>query len=215
MAKFQLSELQKKIGLSILHNSKTAEELVKDLGVSYEDLTGELKEMMRLNLIKMSGYPLKYSITKEISEALSQRSQIAEKDPFKIRLALIIEAQALEEELLLKEMKNIESAMRKEKDFTVYSSKLSEPAKNGEYYANYLEAELSVKDFTSMVKLMYFYGPVSVEVLKPEKLELSASELQDGLGLMLNMIQSYNHTMLKLMNRQELEQFYKKIYSSK
>ncbi|MCX8158232.1 MAG: hypothetical protein N3D73_01045 [Candidatus Diapherotrites archaeon] len=211
-----IKDIHKKIALSIMHKPKTAEELVKELGVSYDELIEELKQMLSLKLITASGHPLKYSIAKGIQEAIEKRNEIAEKDPYKIRLNIIIEAQSLDKDLLLREMKGIEEALRKEKDYNVYDSIVGEPIKrDNDYYSCFLEVELSVKDFSAMVKLMYFYGPVSVEVLKPEKLELKASELQDGLLLMLGMIQAYNTTMLKLMNKAELEDFYRKVIQKK
>ena len=215
MVPFDFTDMQKKISLSILHKPKTAEELVKEFDLSYDEVMSELKALLKLKLISKSGYPPKYSLEKDIGEAVLRRKDVAEKDPFKIRLNIIIEAQAVEKTLLVKKMKEMETALKKDKNYTVYDSSLEKPVKSGEYYACYLEVNLSVKDFTAMVNLMYFYGPTTVEVMKPEKLNLTASELQDGLGIMCNMIQSYNHSILKLMTRQELDSFYKKLYASK
>ena len=63
-----------------------------------------------------------------------------------------------------------------------------------------------------MVKFMYFYGPTSVEVLKPQKVVLAMDDLQDALMEMAEMIQSYNEAMLKSMAKSELEDFAKNLY---
>lgn len=208
------TNLQKRIALTIFHNPKTDEELVKELGASYGEIASELRELLKLNLITKSGYPLKYSLAEGVGGELSRRKELAEKDPFKLRLNVIIEAQGIEEALLVKKMGELEEAMKKEKGFTVYNTDLAKPVRGEDgNYSVYLEASLSVKDFSALVRLMYFYGPSSVEVEKPSKIEFSASDLQEGLVLMANMIQSYNHSILKLMTRKELDEFYKKFFN--
>jgi hypothetical protein len=213
MPPFEFSETQKRIALSILDSAKSADELVKEFNLSHSEVMSELKGLLKLKLVSQSGYPPKYLLKKDVGEAVIKRKEIAEKDPFRIRLNIIIEAQAVEESILVKKMKEIAAALKNEKNYTVYSSNLAKTVKSGNYYSTYLDMSLSVKDFTTLVNLMYFYGPVSVEVVKPEKLELTAAELQDGLGVMAGMIQSYNNSILKLMTRQELDTFYKKLYS--
>ncbi len=215
MVPFEFTDMQKRISLSILHKPKTAEELVKEFDLSYDEVMSELKALLKLKLISKAGYPLKNSLKKDIGEAVLRRKDVAEKDPFKIRLNIIIEAQAVEKTLLVKKMREIETALKKDKNYTVYDSSLEKPIKSGEHYTCYLELNLSVKDFPSMVNLMYFYGPSSVEVMKPEKLSMAAAELQDGLGIMCDMIQAYNHSILKLMTRQELDAFYKNLLAGK
>jgi hypothetical protein len=127
-------------------------------------------------------------------------------------LKAIIEAQGIEETILEKELKKIEESLRKEKGFTIYDIALAKTVKSGEHYSSYLDVSLSVKDFRSLVRLMFFYGPVSVEVIKPEKLELTADDLQDAIVDMGEMIQSYNNYIMKSMKKEEIEKFNQKMY---
>ena len=60
---------------------------------------------------------------------------------------------------------------------------------------------------------MYFFGPTSLEVLKPKKFEIPMSDLQDGLMDMAEMIQSYNMHILKSMRKDDLERFQRKMMS--
>jgi len=62
---------------------------------------------------------------------------------------------------------------------------------------------------------MYFYGPSSVEVLKPAKFDIRADDLQDGLMDMAEMIQAYNSHVLQLMGRKELAEFNSRLYDKK
>lgn len=206
---------QKKIAVLLMHSPKTVEELNNQLNIPYNDLTEQLKGMLKLDVISKSGYPPKYRLKENIVEAVRKRVDIAEKDQFKLRMKVIIEGLAIEEELLKKQMNDVKKALEKEKDFTIYDIRMEKIAKVGEHYSTFLEVNLSVKDFKALVKLMYFFGPSSVEILKPDKLEIPLSDLQDGLVDMAEMIQAYNHYILKMMNRQELAEFHRKLYEYK
>jgi len=209
------SETQKKISMLLMQGPKTAEELAGLMHLPYGTLIEDLKEMLKLELITKDGYPTKYSLKKEIVQTVQQRKSIEEKDSFKIRLNCIIEVQAIEEELLKKTLKEIEELLRNDSAFTIYDIKTAEIAKNegGEYYSSFLEANITAKDFKAIVHLMFYYAPISIEVIKPEKIELQANDLQDALVDMSELIHAYADQITKLMNRKELEEFNRKLYS--
>lgn len=215
MPKSRFSEEQKRVALLLMSEPKTAEELNKQLSIPYDQLMKELKEMLQLEVITKEGYPPKYELKKEIYEAVRRRKEIEAEDPYKLRLKVIIEAQAIEQEILKKQRKDIEKAIRKEKDFTIYDIKHARIIKSREHYSTYMDINASVRNFKALVKLMYFYGPISVEVIKPNKYEIALSDLQEGLMDMAYMIQSYNQYVLKLMSRKELSEFYNKLYEHK
>jgi hypothetical protein len=208
------SEEQKQIAVNLSRGEKTADSLAKELELPYDKLVSELKKMLKLKLIEVKDNPPKYFLSKEIHEALMKRKEIAETDSFKLKLKIVIEAMAIEQELLLKQLKAIEDSMKKDKEFTVYDSSIESPIEDLEsnQYSSLLEAVISVKNFKALIKLMYFYGPSSVEVMKPSKWEINLSDLQDGLVDMAQMIQAYNNSILNMMNKQELREFHNKIY---
>jgi len=211
MAKF--SDEQKKIALLLLHEPKTAEELNKQLNIPYDKLIMELKGMLKMKVVSKEGFPTKYRLKENIAEEVRRRKKISEEDSFKLRLKVFIEMQAIEEELLKKQMDKLSKAIENDKEFTVYSIEKAEIVKEGEYYSSYLEVNFSVKNFTALVKFMFFYGPSSVEIIKPDKIEFSAQDLQDGLVDMSEMIQKYSAYITRLLNREELEKFHKKLFS--
>ena len=63
-----------------------------------------------------------------------------------------------------------------------------------------------------MVRLMFYYAPITIEVLKPEKIELYAGDLQEALVDMAGLVHAYADQITKLMNRKELEQFNNSLY---
>ncbi|HLD59325.1 MAG TPA: hypothetical protein VI977_06890 [archaeon] len=216
MPKF--TEEQKRIAMLLLHEPKTIEELNKQLNLPYNKLSEELKEMLKKEVITKEGFPTKYKLKENIADEVLRRKKVSETDDSALRLRAYIEMQAIEETLLKKNMDKIAAAMQKETVFTVYSlekakvSQQEESAQQQGYYSAYIEVNLSVKDFASLIKFMFFYSPSSIEVIKPEKVYFSAHDLQDGLIDMTDMINKYSNYIAKAMNKEELEKFHDKLY---
>ena len=210
MPKF--TEEQKRIAMLLWHEPKTIEELNKQLNLPYNKLSEELKEMLKKEVITKEGFPTKYKLKENIAEEVLRRKKVSETDDSALRLRAYIEMQAIEETLLKKNMDKIAEAMQKETVFTVYSLEKAKVSQQEEYYSSYIEVNLSVKDFASLIKFMFFYAPSSIEVLKPEKVSFSAHDLQDGLIDMTDMINKYSNYIAKSMNKEELEKFHDKLY---
>lgn len=209
----ELSDNQKAIAKSLAGSPKTAEEIASELKLSYLKTIEELKELLKKELIVKDGFPTKYSLAQQIVEKVQEHRKIEEKDLFKIRLNCVIEVRAIEEELLKKSINEIEDLLKKDKVFTIYNIRKAEPMQDGEYYSSFLEANLTARDFRAITHLMFYYAPVAIEVLKPEKIELNAGDLQEALVDMSELINAYADQITSLMNRKELEEFNRKLYS--
>ncbi len=208
----RFSEEQKRIALLLIHGPKTPEDLNSQLNIPFNKLTDELKAMMKLGVIEKQGFPTKYALKKNIASEVQKRKKIAESDINKLRIRAFIEMQAIEEELLKKQIVQLEEAMNKDKSFTLYNLDKAPIEKQDEYYSTYFEVNFSVKDFASLIRFMFFYGPSSVEVVKPAKIEFSAHDLQDGLMETADMVQKYSQAIHRLMNRDELAKFNTDLY---
>lgn len=208
----RFTEEQKRVALILMHGPKTAEELNKQLNIPFNKMAEELRLMIKHGVLEKEGYPTKYRLKKNIAEEVMRRKQVADSDSNKLRIRAFIEMQAIEESLLEKQAKKLEEAMRKDKSFTIYTLEKAPAEKAGEYYSTYFELNFSVKDFASLIRFMFFYGPTGLEVLKPPKVELSAQDLQDGLAELADMVQKYNSYIQRMMNKQELERFHQNLY---
>lgn len=208
----RFSEEQKRIALLLIHGPKTAEDLNGQLNIPFNKLTDELKTMIKIGVIGKQGFPTKYALKKNIASEVQKRKKIAESDLNKLRIRAFIEIQAIEETLLKKQLSELEASMKKDKSFTLYNLDRAPIEKQGEYYSTYFEINFSVKDFASLMKFMFFYGPSSLEVVKPSKIEFSAQDLQDGLMEASDMVQKYSTVVHRLMNRDELEKFNQSLY---
>jgi hypothetical protein len=212
----KLTETQKSVALALLTGPRTVEELAKSQKLSLGELQETLKEMVKLDLaIKEEGYPTKYSLKKEIVEELGRRQKIEEEDKNYIRIKAVIEMIAIEPEILKKATDKITESLQNDKSFTVYDLKIHPVLKQEEDYSTFVDLNVTAKDFRSIVKFMYFYGPSSVEIIKPAKIELSAQDFQDGLMDMAEMIQNYTQYIARMMNRQELESLHQRLINGK
>ncbi|MBS3062415.1 MAG: hypothetical protein J4203_00955 [Candidatus Diapherotrites archaeon] len=205
------SEEQKRIALLLLHEPKTIEQLNQQLDIPYDALTRQLREMLQLGVVVKEGFPTQYRLKEEIAERAKKRKEIGEEDSNPVRLKITIEAQATERTGVEKALAEMEAALRKEPDFTVYECVLEKLIQTGEHYSSFLEVNLSVKDFRALMRLLFFYGPSSLEVLKPDKWTISADDLQDGLVDAANMVYSYNEYIIRQMTKKELLDFSKKL----
>ncbi|MCX6804266.1 MAG: hypothetical protein NTY48_06925 [Candidatus Diapherotrites archaeon] len=205
MSKF--SEDQKKIALLLLSEPKTDEELNKQLNIPYDRLSVELKEMLRLGVMQKEGYPTKYRLRQDIINELQKRKKIAEDDSFRIKIKAIIELKAVEETLLKKHLTKITDSLGKQKSFTIYGLTVADIIEEGDMYSSFIDLTLTVRDFAALVAFLFYYGPTSVEVLKPSKIEFSQSEFQDGLVYLADVFQRYANFTMKNLNREELDKF--------
>ncbi len=206
------SEAQKKIALILLHNPKTAEERRAHLNIPSDEVMDDGTGLLHLDVVSQDGFPTKYRLKENISNEVKRRKQMSEDDSNKVRLRAIIELQAIEENLLKKQVEKLTEALDKQDQFKIYSMEKAEIGKTGEYFSTFLDINMSLKDFSSVVRFMFFYGPTSIEVVKPAKIEFTAQDFQDGLVEMSDMVQKYTLYVTKLLNRQELEAFHKELF---
>lgn len=206
------SSNQQRLAKLLLEKSCSAEQLQKATNLPLSTVSSELKELLRLEVLeKHDGFPVEYSLKPAIVEELKRRKELREKDPNPLRLRVTIEGQGVEPEILKKQMATILNKLQEDKSLVLYSATQASTLKNGETYSTYLDVTLSVKGFRTLVELMYVYGPTTVEVVSPSKLELTADDLQDGLNDWSGWIHRYAEALTKLMNRSELENFNRKL----
>ncbi len=207
------SDEQKKIALLLLSESKTEEELHKQLNLPYDKLSIELKQMLKLGLVLKEGYPTKYRLRQDIIDELQKRKKISDSDAFKIKVSAIIELKAIEKNLLEKHIQKIIDAIKSEKNFTIYNMAPAEVVEEDEMYSSFIEVTLTVKDFSTLMLFLFYYGPTSIEIIKPDKIEITQQEFQDGLVQLSGIFQKYADFMLKHLNKEELNKFHKDLYN--
>jgi len=64
------------------------------------------------------------------------------------------------------------------------------------------------------VRLMFFYGPTSVEVIKPKEIKFTLDDFQNGLVDMSEMVHGYAEYIMGILSRQQVEEFNQRLYKS-
>lgn len=211
MIKF--SDNQKKIALFLSRGQASLQKIAEGLKLTPEEALNEIALLKKYGLIEKDEKG--YFLSGELAERIAKRREIAEKDPFNLRLRAFIELKAIDKKLLNKHVKELKKSLESEKNITVYEIFVEKPEKEEEYYSTFIEATISVKNFQVLVNFMFFYGPSAIEILKPAKIEVSAFDLSEGLMDMADMIHRYAEYVSKIMTKRELARFNRQLFSKK
>lgn len=211
----RISEIQRKIAVLLLVEPKTVEEINKQLDLGFDAITKELNKMIKLGLVnKTNEFPTKYVLDDYIIAELKKRKEIAEKDSYKIKIQMIMDVDGVVKEVVDKHLDNIKGMIEKEKDITIYNIKKSDLLEQDNSYFGYIDVTYTVRDFATLVRILMFYVPSSIEVLAPSKYNMSVYELQDGLIELSQRTQTYLKELQKRLTKEEIDlavqRFYKK-----
>jgi hypothetical protein len=210
----KFNELQLKMSKALMQSPCTVELLAERTGINKTDLEKELQFFLQLKLISLDATTHQYALKPEIVQELNRRKSIEQEDDNAFRLSIIIEAQALEETLLKRQFDKILETMQKEPYFRIYATHMAPPEKIEEKYSSFLDINLSVRDFRALVRLMFFYGPTSVEVLKPKEVKFTLDDFQNGLIDMGEMVHGYAEYIMGILSRQQVEEFNQRLFKS-
>jgi len=204
-------ELRNEIAKQLSTGPKTDDELKKQIpGATYEEIVLALKNMLTLKLVNKDGYPVKYTLSKDILDKLKSRKEMSGTDSNPIRVSIIIESMASDKGALREGMQKIENLLKEDKSYFVYDCSLADIVIQEQtgLFSTYIEAEVSCQDFNSLLRLVYYYGVTAIDVLKPDKLVIPISDLQEALFTIVDMTHGYAEIIYKL--KQELGHIKKK-----
>ncbi|MBM3282273.1 MAG: hypothetical protein FJY86_02955 [Candidatus Diapherotrites archaeon] len=208
----QFSEKQKKLSSALVNGPLSLDQLAERTNLKMSDAQEELKFLMQLKLVSLQGMPPVYALKDEVANELKHRKMIELTDDNTFRVEIMIEVQGVEEELVKRQSEKILENLAKEPFFKIYSKKVAPIEKVDEKYSTYIDVNLSVRDFRGMVRLMFFYGPASIEVIKPSKIEFTLNDFQDGLVDMTDMVHAYANYIMGILNRKQIEEFNAKLF---
>lgn len=209
----RILEVQRKIAVLLLVEPKTVEEINKQLDLGYDVITSELNSMIKQGLVrKTPDFPTKYVLDDYIISELKKRKEIAEKDAYRIKINMIVDVEGVVKEVVEKHLDNMKVLFEKERDITIYEVKKSDILEQDNSYYGYITVTCTVKDFSALVRLMMFYAPSSIEVVSPNKYEISLYELQDGLIELSQKTQMYIKELQKRLTKEEAKLIMHKFY---
>jgi hypothetical protein len=91
----------------------------------------------------------------------------------------------------------LEEKLRKE-PYGIIRLEKSTAEKTGENYNMFLDVEIATPEFKDLIYLIITYGPTSVEILEPAKIELNLSDAQEVLNSIVSAVHYYVSYILQL-----------------
>ncbi len=208
----RISEEQRQIAVLLNAESKTVEELNAQLGLGYDKVTKELNNMIKLGLIKKTeDFPTKYALDDYIVKELKKRKEISEKDNYRLKIQMIVDIEGMVSEVVSLHLNKMKQLIEKEQDITIYNLKTSDVIEQDNSYFGYIDVTMTVKDFRTLLHVIMYYSPSSIEVLSPDKYDVSLYELQDGLIELAQRTQTYVKEIQKRLTKEEADLLLKKI----
>jgi hypothetical protein len=207
------SDVQKKLCAALLNGPLSLETLAERTQMKHMDIQSEMKSLMQLKLVSLQGTPPLYVLKEEVMQEMKRRKGMEADDDNPFRVKIVIEVQGVEEELVKGQVDKILTNLKNEPFFNVYASTVEKVEKIEEKYSTFAEVNLSVRDFRALVRLMFFYGPASVEVIKPTKIEFTLDDFQNGLVDMTEMVHAYANYIMGILSRKKVEEFNTQFYA--
>lgn len=194
-----IMELQGIIGKQLAIGPKTEDELMAAIpGAKYDEIIKVLKNMLFLKLITKDGYPVKYTLSKEVLAGMQEKKAISENDKNQIKVAILIESKANDKGDLRKAMEQISDSLKKDTAYTIYSLTVAEIVLHEDLFSTYISAELTCPSISALFRLIYFYGATSVEVLKPDKYTVTIGDLQQASHTITELTHGYAQMIYQL-----------------
>jgi len=197
-----IDELKKVIAQRLSKGEKTEEELQKEIpNASYDLLSKALKNLLFLKLIKKEGFPVKYALSEELLKKLNARKEISANDKNLIRVSILIESKSDNKKSLREGMDQIVNKLKEDKRYVIYDIDVAEIVVDDDLFSTYVSGEVSCPSLSEVFRLIYFYGVTSIDVIKPEKLMVPISDLQESLITMVDITHGYADMIFNLKKR--------------
>src|SRR5574344_1158238 len=149
--KIAMQDLQTLVGKELKNGPRTEDDLLKVIpGAKYDELIKVLKNMLFLKLITKEGYPVVYSLSKEIQEGLIEKKKLSENDKNQLKVAVLIEYKANDKGELRKAMEQIADALKKDENYYIYSLDIAEIILHDDLFSTYISAEVSCSTLGSL-----------------------------------------------------------------
>ena len=202
----EFSDTQKAVTKCLLARSKTLEEIRDETKLSAIEVNEAIKTLTKLKLIEKTDNN-KYKLIDYITEKIKEgKTKMAKSDEIVFKANLIIEGAGEIKEQVEKQISILEEKLRKEPyKFLKIEKSTVELVENT--YCMFIDVDVEVPRFKDLIYLIITYGPSSVELLEPARVELSLGEAQDLLNSIVSTVHYYVTYILQLhlRNKKKLQ----------
>ena len=113
----------------------------------------------------------------------------------KIRAMLLLEVLGRPPEYLTEVLNSLIKSIGEEKGVIVKETKINPPVlmkEQKEFYTSFTEVEVEVEEILSLVILMFKYMPAHIEIISPQNISLTNSDLGDTLSELTRRLHGYD-----------------------
>lgn len=194
----EYSDDQKQLAKVLLKGPMSVEDLREESKIPMNRINEALKELIKLKLVDRDGS--KYKLIDYVTKGVEVKPRKPREVEENYRVRLIIEALSKDKGALQAQLDILEGKL-KEEPVSLLKLDKAETELQGENYTSYLDVEAGVRDFKDLLYLIINYGPSSVELLEPQKIELSMGETQEALNEVSSAVHYYVSFILGLQQK--------------
>jgi|GEM_PF-6719744 len=116
---------------------------------------------------------------------------------------IILEAQGAPKEGVEEALKKLIVALEEQDGVRVYEKKFTETEEKDEFFSSLCDAGVKFNNFETMMSIVLNFGPTAIVLNSPDKIEVSAGEVQNIVGDMTALLHTLaqENAVLKLQNR--------------
>jgi DNA-binding MarR family transcriptional regulator len=191
------SEAQQKVSKLLLKGPMTVDELRKESNLQANDINEALKNLIKMKLVERSDE--KYKLIEYVTKGtLGVNAPTGEE---KYKFHLIIEAISKDKDSLIKQCEILEKKFKDEKNISIFKFEKAEPQQTEELWSSYFNTIIGTMYFKDIISIIINYGPSSIEMLEPDRLNLSLQETHDSLTELSSAVHYYISFILGLQQK--------------
>ena len=118
-----------------------------------------------------------------------------------IKARMIVEVMGWPKEAVNNALEKVVDMMKEREQITIIKKELGNMKKLGEKtWSNFIEIEAEYKELKDLVGAIIDFGPISVEIISPDKVTLNLVDVQDIVTDFVFKMQQINNTLRKLLS---------------
>jgi len=118
-----------------------------------------------------------------------------------IKARMIVEVMGWPKEAVNNALEKVVDMMKEREQITIIKKELGNMKKLGEKtWSNFIEIEAEYKELKDLVGAIIDFGPISVEIISPDKVTLNLADIQDIVTDFVFKMQQINNTLRKLLS---------------
>lgn len=116
---------------------------------------------------------------------------------------IILEAQGAPKEKVEEALKKLLVALEEQEGVGVYEKKFTETEEKDEFFSSLCDAGVKFDNFETLMSIVLNFGPTAIVLNSPDKIEVSAGEVQNIVGDMTALLHTLaqENAVLKMQNR--------------